>query len=143
MSRFGLPSEAFTTYQVARPVLTHWKVATCAQVDCERRARGWRMAFDLADPQKRAAAKWIKHHSQRAFTVESQDGDIVTLAFAAGQDCFETHHASLERDPIFVIRGGDQRGNPRGTQARVLSGISWRDDFGEHQQTLADTQERG
>jgi hypothetical protein len=42
-----------------------------------------------------------------------------------------------------VVRGGDWRGNPTGYRRQHVNGEDWRDDFGEHQQNVADRIERG
>ena len=131
------------SYVVSRPFATHTRPATCAEVGCEREIKGWRMVLDLADTQQRAAATWIKYHSKRHFTVEAQEGNLVTLRFPEGQQCFEAHRVALEREPLFFVREGDRRGNPRGAAARTLAGQDWHDDFSNHQQTLADAAKRG
>jgi hypothetical protein len=131
------------SYVVSRPHATHTRIASCHEISCERELKGWRMVLNLVNREQRDAAKWIKYHSGRHFTVEAQEGDMVTLRFAPGQQCFETHRVALERDPVFYLREGDRRGNPRGTPAQRLNGADWQDSFSNHQQTLADAAQRG
>ena len=140
--RLGVGPAAFKTYVVGRPTATHFRPATCAEVDCERRARGWRTAVDLSTELGRKQARYIKNHSGRTFT-HTQAGTIVALTFPPGQDCFEQHRVPLEREPLFVVRQGDRRGNPRGIAPIKLTPVAWRDDFGEHQEALADAHRRG
>lgn len=104
------PLQTMRTFQIDQPLDSHYRKATCAEVDCSARAHGWKMGFDLTDPAKRRAARWIKDHSGRTFTFELTD-TTVTFTFPAGQQCFQLHRVPLERDPIMIVRGGDWRGS--------------------------------
>jgi hypothetical protein len=111
------PVHTMRTYQMDQSIATHYRRATCAEVDCPARAHGWKMGFDLSDPEKAAAARWIRDHSGRSMSAQVI-GDTVTLTFPAGQDCFEKHRMHLEREPFYVVRGGDFRGNPMRVSTR-------------------------
>lgn len=100
------------------------------------------MGFDLSDPVKAKAARWIRMHSGRTFTVE-QVGTKLILTFSAGQECFGTHTTSLEREPFYVVREGDFRGNPRQTPTVRRNADDWVDDFATHQDRLATRLEQG
>jgi len=138
-----MDAASYQTYGVTRPARTHWKAATCAQVNCPRREQGWKQTIDLTTELGQKQARYIKLHSGRSYVKESQADGIVVLVFGAGQDCFDEHRIPLDRDSLFTLRGGDWRGNPRGIPLRRLSPIAWRDDFGEHQEKLADLAKRG
>jgi hypothetical protein len=43
----------------------------------------------------------------------------------------------LERPELYVVRGGDWRGNPRGEVRRHSGPDSWVNDFAEHQDRIA------
>ncbi|ACU71749.1 hypothetical protein Caci_2840 [Catenulispora acidiphila DSM 44928] len=50
----------------------------------------------------------------------------------------------MEREPLYLVRGGDWRGNPTGQLPLKHSGPeSWVDDFGEHQENITEEIERG
>lgn len=134
---------AYQTYAVVRPARTHWRRGTCVQVGCEKRERGWRQTIDLNTPLGQDQARYIKQHSGRSYTKIGQLNGIVELEFAAGQDCFAEHKVPLDRDSLFLLKGGDWRGNPRGTAPRKLSPVAWRDNFGENQEKLAELAQRG
>ena len=69
---------------------------------------------------------------------------LTEFTFEAGQTCFVEHRVPLEREPLYVVRDGDWRGNPRGTAPRIHTRPDdWVDDFAEHQQRLADRFEQG
>jgi hypothetical protein len=136
------PAALYKTYGLTAPVKTHRRPASCAEIECANHLRGFSITADVSTELGRAQAKYLRMKSGRAFTV-TELGDLITFTFAAGQTCFEPHTVSLEREPTFYIKGGDYRGNPLGLPARKLSAISWRDDFGEHQERIVDAQQRG
>lgn len=138
-----MPAAAYQTYAVVRPQRTHWRKGTCAQVNCPNRERGWRQTIDLNTVLGQEQARYIKTHSGRAYTKIGQMNGIVELEFAAGQDCFAEHRIPLDRDSLFLLKGGDWRGNPTGAATRHLSPIAWRDNFGENQEKLVDMAQRG
>lgn len=135
-------ASAYKTYALMRPRATHTRVALCAEVDCRAMANGWKTIVDVSTELGRRQANYIRLHSGRSFTA-TEDGTLVTFVFAAGQKCFAEHRVLLEREPLFRIKDGDFRGNPRGTPVLKLSPIAWRDNFGEHQEKLADKQKEG
>ena len=98
------PVEHQRTFQIDQPLETHFRRATCQEVECKAYAFGWKMGFDLTDPDKVAAARAIRDKSGRTFTVELVDAlgpnPKVILTFAAGQRCFQTHRVPLEREPF-------------------------------------------
>lgn len=106
------PVEHQRTFQIDQPLETHFRRATCQEVECKAYTHGWKMGFDLSDPDKRAAARAIRDKSGRTFTVELSGAKIV-MTFPAGQRCFQTHRVPLQREPFYIVRGGDFRGNPR------------------------------
>lgn len=134
--------EAYKTYQLLQPTVSHFRPATCQEVDCRRAKSGWRTVLDTSTVKGRETANWIRLHSGRRFTfVEA--GPIVTFTFPGGQRCFDKHKVSLQREPLLRVVGGDWRGNPRGVAALTLKPRAWIDDFGEHQLTLAEAHKRG
>jgi hypothetical protein len=145
-----LPPSARKTYSISTPIETHWIPATCAQVDCAQYVSGWKSRIDERTEQGQAQARYIRFHSGRSFTEERDDVGMTVFSFAPGQmpfdDAQSTHSTHrIRRDDLpelYVVRGGDHRGNPRGDVTR-LNGRAWSDDFGEHQEALADRLKRG
>lgn len=133
---------AFKTYQLLAPISTHRRPATCAEVDCDKKRRGYRATFDVSTTQGRANATTVERSGRRrTFEVA---GPMVTYTFPAGQDCFDRHTVRLEREPLYVVRGGDHRGNPRSLPRRIhRNGDDWVDDFGQHQDNIAQRVARG
>jgi hypothetical protein len=136
------PAQVYQTYQLLQPTASHKRRVTCEQAGCQRQRNGWRSVMDTSTVVGRNQANWVRMHSGRSFTYV-QAGPVVTFTFAAGQRCFEKHYGLLGRDPVCRVVGGDWRGNPRGTAARVLRPADWVDNFGEHQLTLSEAHKRG
>jgi hypothetical protein len=135
--------EAFKTYQISAPISSHYRDATCREVECEGWAHGFRSALDVSTELGRRQAGYIEKTAGRRYT-KTQTGTIVTYDFPAGQACFRTpHKVPLEREPLFLVRGGDYRGNPRGNPTVSRRADEWVDDFATHQQGIADAIERG
>jgi hypothetical protein len=131
LNRIGpaLPPEHMTTYALKAPLATHFRPATCAQVDCSNWRHGWRTLIDELTELGQRQAHYIRKQAGRAFT-EYPDGGITVFEFEPGQECFAQHQRPLEREPLYLVRGGDWRGDPRGTGARVhASGEDWVEDM--------------
>lgn len=124
------------TWRISSPIATHWRPATCDEVDCEPWRNGWLTVVpagsDLED---------IVRRSGRAFTEERRPEGLIAFTFQAGQRCFRTteHRVPLDRPELYVVRDGDWRGNPRGTPARCYDkAYQWVDDMHGHLDRIAD-----
>lgn len=141
-----LPAGAMKTYGILAPASTHFRVATCAEIDCPPHLYGWTTTVDERTELGQSQAHYIRKQSGRRFTETRNALGLTEFTFEAGQKCFKAgdHQARLERPEIFVVRDGDHRGNPRGTATRKhASAADWQDDFAHHQQTLADKFQEG
>lgn len=139
----ALPAGDYRTYLIVRPPATHERAATCEQVACQAHLQGWETAVNESTDLGVAQAAYVRTQARRAFT-EDRDGVLTRFTFAPGQRCFTAHTAPVDRPPVFGVRDGDHRGNPRGTPTRVhASGDDWVDDFAGHQDRLARTIEKG
>lgn len=135
--------EHYKTYQIVAPRATHTRPATCAEVECANYTRGFKVACDTSTALGSAQAKYIAEISGRQYKATTH-GTMVEFAFPAGQHCFARHRVSNEREPLFVVKGGDHRGNPRGIAAtRHANADEWVDDFANHQIKVAERFERG
>ena len=141
-----LRPDQYQTYAIKRPATTHWRPATCADVDCPAYLYGWRTEVDEHTELGASQAHFLRTSSGRAYTEERHPVARTTVfTFEAGQRCFgaDRHRAPLEREPLYVVRGGDRRGNPTGMR-RVHSGPDpWLDDFGTNQDHLNTAAQRG
>lgn len=139
----ALPVQAFQTYQVLAPAATHWRPATCADVDCAAHLHGWRSVIDESTELGQKQAHYIRRDSGRRFHEHRDEAGLTVFEFEAGQSCFAQHQARLDRPEHYLVRGGDWRGNPNGQVRRHASAADWVDDFQQHQGRLADQIEKG
>lgn len=129
------------TYAVVTPS-DNLRKATCAEVECDAYTKGWQILKENLSAELLYTIK----QSGRSYTEMSiRDGET-WLVFAPGQPCFRaaTHRIRLDKPELYVVQGGDWRGNPLNVETRVHSGPDpWVDDFATHQQKLANRAERG
>lgn len=136
-----LPVHQMTSYQLTAPAGTHFRKATCKEVDCWAHVRGWATKIDVNSELGARQAKYIRLHSGRTFTTTA-DAGLITFKFPAGQTCFTEHRVPLERDPLFIVRGGDWRGAV-GAARQHANAADWVDEFANHQNNLAEMIARG
>jgi hypothetical protein len=133
---------AYKSYSILAPVSTHFRKATCAEVECPDYLYGWRIRADVLDEQMVHAAT----HSGRKFQWVRPSELENWIVYESGQPCFrsEEHRTRVDRPELYVVRDGDHRGNPRGTPARKHSSASaWQEDFAEHLDVINTEIERG
>lgn len=138
----AMPPQAYTTWAMVSPLKTHMRQATCEEVGCDHFRQGWRVHVEALTPDLLHAART----SGRRYREEQVAEGHTYLVFEAGQPCFKvsTHQAPIGRPPLFLVKGGDHRGNPRGTPTRRYDRPDqWVDDFATHQSKLADEIAKG
>lgn len=132
-----LPVQAFKTYALLSPISTHRRPATCAEVHCTAYERGWTTRV----PRTSDLAEFIRAgtHGRRFTETTMIDGAEAEFMFPPGQPCFRAgqHTVPLEREPLYIVRGGDWRGNPTGEKRQHVRAADWVDDFAEHQDRIA------
>ena len=101
----ALPAHAMKTYQIYSPISTHYRPATCAEVQCAAYEHGWRTRVEGLDPQLLHTARTS---GRKYVEVRAAEGET-WLVFEAGQSCFRvsTHRISLDRPEHYLVRGGD------------------------------------
>jgi hypothetical protein len=132
------PPAAFKTYVLASPSDATVKAA-CEQVDCAAWRHGWRTMVDETTDLGREQAAHIRLRARRTFTERPGPGGLTEFLFDSGQRCFADHRT---RPEVYGVRGGDWRATT-GALRRHANGWDWIDDFGEHQQRVADSAARG
>jgi len=138
-----LPVEAVKTYQISKPIPTHFRPGSCAEARCENMQHGWQTIVDEATDLGARQARYIRRDSSRRFTETRDESGLTMFIFEPGQTCFAHHQISLEREPLYIVRGGDWRGNPRGETWQHANADDWVDDCANHQQALADRLSQG
>lgn len=131
----------YKTYQIVSPLSTHWRPATCAEVECAEYAKGWKLRVEGLPADMLHAAKTSGRKFSELDVTESEHW----LVFEAGQPCFRArmHRKLLDKQEIFIARDGDFRGNPTGNVRRHTSPGFWLEDFQENQDRIAQQIQRG
>jgi hypothetical protein len=152
----AMPVQAYKTYRVASPVGTHWREATCAEVDCERWRDGWDTIVDEGTGLGMQQAAYIRAECVSVLAVvqpgdprrrysesRGEDGRTV-FSFPPGQQCFagEPHRVRLARPELYLVRGGDWRANT-GLIRRHTGPADWVEDFAENQDRITTVINRG
>src|SRR5262245_61194764 len=136
----ALPVQAMQTYSIRAPLATHWRDATCAEVDCPQHLHGWLTAVDETTELGQAQAGYIRARAGRRY-IERRTPTHTEFLFEAGQRCFAPHKVPLEREPLFIVRLGDWRGyGPARVHARA---DDWIEDMQESLDKIRDARERG
>lgn len=148
---------AYKTYSITSPH-DRTVVSSCEQVGCAAWQRGWQSTIDEstdcagatgfvcawlkagATPCGTCQARYIRYGSRRTFREQRTGTGLTVFMFEPGQRCFENHQT---RPELYVVRDGDWRGNPTGRKRVHANAADWTEDFGEHQQRVADQVERG
>jgi hypothetical protein len=143
------PPHLFRTFSVRQPLATHWRRATCEEVECEAFHRGWvttvppesQEYVDLAracrgevDGFRRGAAPGSPEVTAEGF---------LRFTFPAGQLCLRASAHKIHNDemPIFQHRGGDWRASS-GRVVTHSTPESWRDELGENQLRIVAERQR-
>lgn len=128
-----LPVQAMRTYQLSAPIQTHRRRATCEEAGCLDYHHGWRVRVEGLTEADLHLAK----HCGRRWRELSVAAAETWLIFEAGQPCFRsaTHTVPLEREALYIVRGGDWRGHV-GTRRVHKNAADWVDDFATNQDRL-------
>jgi hypothetical protein len=138
------PPEAYKTYSIVAPEETHFRPASCEEVECEMRAAGWVTLVDETSDLGEQQAAYIRGYyndfgeyqaAGRVFT-ESRGPAGTLFEFPPGEECFRAHQIRLDREEFFIVRGGDWRGNPRRELRQHDTPENWVEDFAEHQDRI-------
>lgn len=126
-------------FTLAAPLPTHWRRATCKEVDCPRYVMGFTSVLDESVADLRNAADWIRHNSGMRF-VERKDGAMTVFEFPAGQECFEGrasgHRIKTDKPEI------TSQTTTRGTR-RFERGRDFNEAFNEEMYQIERLLERG
>jgi hypothetical protein len=134
----------YKTYRISLPTATHWVEVSCEDAECPHYASGWKTLVDERTELGAKQAHYIRRDSGRSFTEERTPIGGTAFVFRPGQPCFTKHRVRGERPEIFLVHGGDYRGNPLRTPTLVHKRAQdWVEDFALHQDRVKTILERG
>lgn len=136
------PPQAYDTFRIRAPITSHYRPATCAEVNCPHWANGWATAVDTTSELGQDQADYIRHRSGRHYTESRPGPGLIRFEFPAGQTCFRSadHVVALERDPVFVRHHGVPHIRVAATR-QFDRADQWVEEFADHQQRLATERE--
>lgn len=136
-----LGPESYKTFQIAAPLSTHWRPATCQEAGCAQYANGWQVRVEGLIPED----LYLAEHCGRNYRKVSPAPGETWLVYEAGQPCFRSgsHRVRVDREERFVVSGGDWRGNPRQERREHLNAADWQEDMAGHLDQLHTAIERG
>ena len=138
-----LPPGAYRTYRIAAPLATHWRHATCAEIECPEYVSGWQSDIDERTELGQRQAAYIRRDRTRSHREERLPEGLTRFTFGPGQQPFgHDHQVQNGRPERFYERDGDHRGNPTGF-TRELRVDDWADSFANNQDRFARALERG
>jgi hypothetical protein len=140
----AMPVQAYKTYGMSMPFKTHWRSATCDEVDCEAWRKGWVSTFDLGTELGRRQHDYCKADRGRSFSMQRATLTLVKFVYPPGNRCFrsDTHRLPLGRPARLFVAGGDWRGFTSAPRAHVRA-QDWVEDFAGHQDRLSAAIEKG
>lgn len=123
------------SFQAAAPLATHWRAATCQEVDCEAYLLGFKLVLDEKfHAGSIDALRTLKHG--RHFEERHETEGWIEFHFPPGQQCFKRHITGAGRDPI-MLHGIN--GNVR----RHVRALDWHEDMNETSYQIAELWKRG
>lgn len=116
----------YQTFKMSSPMGTHYRRATCHEVNCHAYMNGWALQIEELSEEDLYTAT---HAGKRFRRVHFGPG-VNFLMFEAGQLCFlaDTHRIKLDRPQNFFTCKGD-RTVFRHQDARAMRDVDWMDDL--------------
>jgi hypothetical protein len=131
---------AMQTYRIVSPP-DATVVSACERVGCPHWRDGWDTIVDEASQLGQAQAAYIRSGATgRSYRETRTEAGLTVFRFEAHQRCFQEHRTRTE---LYLVRGGDWRGNPDRMARDHSRPEDWVEDFAEHQQRLADRIDKG
>jgi hypothetical protein len=126
----------YKTFQIASPVETHYRVATCAEAECKAYKEGW--TYKKADLIAENLLYLVTHAGKRYQEMALDEGGEVYLVFEPGQTCFQAraHRVSLERPEFYFAGRGDYRSYSPRSANQFDRADQWVESFAEHQDII-------
>lgn len=129
-----MPTQMYKTYRIMQPLSTHFRYATCAEIECPAYTEGW--TYKKSDLVAQNLLYVVTHAGKRYREVDHENETY--LAFEPGQPCFQesTHRKSLERPEFYYAGRGDFRSFSTRRAEQFTRPEDWRDSFAEHLDTI-------
>lgn len=134
-----MPVGGMQTFEVRAPIATHWRTASCAEIECEHHLKGWATTVLAGSDDER-----LIRGSGRAWVGPERLPDgFLRYVFPSGQKCFgaSRHRVRIDKPELFLLAEGDWRW--RGAPRVFDRPEDWVDHFATHQDKIATIVNRG
>jgi len=115
-------------FQATWPKSSHWRSATCQEVDCPHYLLGWVTKVVIGSDND----LYIRADRKRRYKMV-KEGDLHNYIFEAGQQCFRSeagaHYIRLERGPWLTVNALDRQ--PSRLERDAMESERWIDEFNE------------
>jgi len=120
----------YKTYAVRSPLETHYRKATCVEVNCEAYRNGWQFRKEGMTAEM---LFYATHCGKRYRELQVAPGETY-LVYEPGQRCFEAsfHTVSLERPEWDFVGRGDSSVFQTDKARRHTKREFWVEDFQHH-----------
>lgn len=138
--------EMYKTYSWRQPLSSHWRQATCEEVDCIDFLNGFVLTVETDTDLGRKRFDFLTHDKTRSCSIQRLSLGMFKFIYAPGNTCMKAydHRIQVGRPPRLLVLGGDWRGNPRNVPTIVHSRMDdWIEDFATHQDMIAERFRRG
>lgn len=114
-------------FTVTTPPSTHWRLASCEEVDCEKWRNGYVAVVTEPNPDEIDALVRTVRQTGREFREERTEVGV-KLHFPPGTKCprWQEHRVRVDREPLFIHGYRGQSG-----QGRMVGENEWHERFAE------------
>lgn len=129
----------YRTFGGEAPLTTHFRRATCKEVNCAAYENGWSFNKKVLTPGDYYK---VTHAGKRYREVTIAPGETY-LVFEAGQFCFDRHRMRIQRPDIFYTGRGDWRIFNRSHAKVIPTAEEFTERFGSHVELVKEVIKRG
>ena len=138
--------ENYKTYFWSRPLSTHWRPATCEEVQCEDFMNGFMFTCDISTDLGRRQYEYLTHDRERTYTIDEDGPYLRNFIYGPGNRGFagdrHAHRLPVGREPLLSVRAGDWR-KYLAPPVHHKYVDDWVEDFSENQEAIQKVIQRG
>ena len=136
-----MPTGNYKTFALRQPLATHFRKATCQEIECEAYMNGWNFRREGMDPR----LYYVATHSHRSWREVVLAPGESYLVFEPGQPCFDAdnHRIAIDRPAFFFAGRGDFRSFTTRQARQHANADDWVDEFATQLDQINTQIERG
>lgn len=143
-----LGPEYYQSFTRAMPLSSHWRRVSCEFYECDAWLNGFVLTIDTSTELGLKQYDYVTHDKTRSYSMQRINLTEFKFIYPPGTPGFagvdHDHFFPVGREPLWVVTGGDWRGNPRQLRRREHTRPEhWVEEFAENQIVLAEIAKRG